>query len=177
MFNLCSQSPVLREIEVRVPGHTTVQSRMQFRDLLSVWVCEWHGRVCYQMQVHVSDAQWGQTILKRQTLEQRKVYYRAMQGEWVAHASKTLNSLKGFSKAFLKARWGRGVVGCCKPLGVGILCSRSCPHRSGHNVPVNLQQDKCYSLFCNFLPLYEWKSVIPLKVRGLRMGYPIYFRL
>ena len=44
-------------------------------------------------------------------------------------------------------------------------------------VPVNLQQDKCYSLFCNFLSLYEWKNVTLLKVRALRMGYHIYFRL
>ena len=44
-----------------------------------------------------------------------------------------------------------------------ILCSYSYPHRSGHNVPVNFQQDDCYSLFCNFLSLYQWKSVIPLK--------------
>ena len=50
-------------------------------------------------------------------------------------------------------------------------------HIALHNVPVNLQQDKCYSLFCNFLSLYEWKSIIPLKVRALRMGYPVYFRL
>ena len=27
--------------------------------------------------------------------------------------------------------------------------------RSGYNIPVNLQQDKCYSLFCCFLSLYE----------------------
>jgi len=41
-----------------------------------------------------------------------------------------------------------------------------CPHRSSHNVPVNLQQHKYYSLFCNFLSLYEGESVIliPLKV-------------
>ena len=31
-----------------------------------------------------------------------------------------------------------------------ILCFCSCPHRSGHDVPINLQQDKCYFLFCNF---------------------------
>ena len=71
----------------------------------------------------------------------------------VACAQKTPNSLKGFSRAFLKARWGRGVVSCCKLLGVGILCSCSCPCRSGHDVPVNLQQDKCYSPFSNFLSL------------------------
>ena len=64
---------------------------------------------------------------------------------------------------------------CCKSLG--ILCSYSCPLRSGHNVPVNLQHDKSYFLFCKFLSLYDCKSVIPLKVRALRMGYPVYFRL
>ena len=68
---------------------------------------------------------------------------------------KSPNSSKGFSKALLKARWGRGVVSC-KLLGVEILFSCSCLHRSGHSVPVNLQQNKCYSLFCKFLSLYEW---------------------
>ena len=34
----------------------------------------------------------------------------------------------------------------------------SCLGRSGHNVPINLQQDKYYSLFYNFLSLCEWKS-------------------
>ena len=90
---------------------------------------------------------------------------------------KNPNSPKGFNKASLKVRWERGLVSCCRLLGVGILCSGSCPRRSGHDVPVNLQQDKCYSLFCNFLSLNEWKSVTPLKVRALRKGYPVYFRL
>ena len=69
------------------------------------------------------------------------------------------------------------MVGCCKLLGVGIICSCGGPHKSDHDVPVNLQQDKCYSLFNNFLSLCEWKSVIPLKARALRMGYPLSFRL
>ena len=34
---------------------------------------------------------------------------------------------KGFSKAFLKARWGSDVVSCCRLLGVGIFCFYSCP--------------------------------------------------
>ena len=55
--------------------------------------------------------------------------------------------------------------------------SCSCSGGSGHNVPINFQQDNCYSLFCNFLSLYEWKHVIPLKVRALKMGSPVYFRL
>ena len=45
------------------------------------------------------------------TLEQRKVYCRAEQGKRVSCVQKTLNSLKGFSKAFLKANWGRGISG------------------------------------------------------------------
>ena len=48
------------------------------------------------------------------------------------------------------------MIGCCRLLGVEILCSGICPHTSGHAVPVNLQQDKYYSFFCNFLSLYEW---------------------
>ena len=69
------------------------------------------------------------------------------------------------------------MVGCCKLLGVGILCSCHCPPRLGRDVPVNLQPGTCYSLFCNFLSPQEWKSITPLKVRVLRMGYPEYFKL
>ena len=82
----------------------------------------------------------------------------------VSQSPKALSSPKVFSKALLQARWRRGLVACSKLLGFGILCSRSCPHRSGHDVPVNLQQDKCYSLCCNFLSVYKWKSIIPFKV-------------
>lgn len=49
--------------------------------------------------------------------------------------------------------------------------------RSGHEVPITFQQGKGYSLFCNFVSLCEWKSVIPVKDRALRMGDPVYFRL
>ena len=58
-----------------------------------------------------------------------------------------------------------------------LVCTVSCPWRSVHNVPINSQQDNCYFLFCKFLSPYKWKNVIPLKVRALRMGYPVYFRL
>ena len=47
----------------------------------------------------------------------------------------------------------------CKLHGTGILCSCSCPHKSGHYIPLNLQQGKCYSLFCSFVYLYECKCV------------------
>ena len=39
---------------------------------------------------------------------QRNIYLRAEQ-EGMAHVQKTLNFLKNFGKAFLKARWGRDV--------------------------------------------------------------------
>ena len=70
---------------------------------------------------------------------------------------------------------GGGVAGCCKLLGARILCFCSCSYRFGYNLAVNLQKNSCYLLFYNFL--YEWKSVTPLKVRALRMGYHAYFRL
>ena len=99
--------------------------------------------------------------LSHWSLEQRKVYCRAMQGELEYFVpppppAKTPNTSKDFSKALLKARWVRGVVSCCKLLGVGILCSCNCPCRLDHSVPVNFQQDKCYSPFFRFLSLYEW---------------------
>ena len=58
-------------------------------------------------------------------------------------------------------------MACWKLFSTGIFCSCSCPPWSDHNVPINFQQNKCYFLFCNFLSLYEWKSVIALKVRAL----------
>lgn len=77
---------------------------------------------------------------------------RLLQGRgtsWAACAPQSPDSLSGFSEA----RLVRGLISCCKVLGVGILCSCICPHRS--RCFVNLQQDKCYPLFCNFSFLYE----------------------
>ena len=71
------------------------------------------------------------------------------------------------------------MIDCCI-LGASIFCYGS-PWMSPHDLPINLQWDKCYSLFCNifffFKSLCELKSVIPLKVRALRMDHPVYFRL
>ena len=58
-------------------------------------------------------------------------------------------------------------MACWKLLSTGMLCSCSSPPQPGRNVPINFQQNKCYSLFCNFLSLYEWKRVIALKLRAL----------
>ena len=69
----------------------------------------------------------------------------------VAHVLKTPKTPKAFQQNILKDQVKKGcVVGFCKLLGVGILCSYSCLCGSCHNVPINLQLDKCYSLFCNF---------------------------
>ena len=66
-----------------------------------------------------------------------------------------------------KGKVGGGIVGCCKLLSAGILPSCSCPHRSGHDDPVNQQQDKC---FCN---LYFYMNKL-LNIRTLRIGYSVY---
>lgn len=69
------------------------------------------------------------------------------------------------------------VVADFKLLGTGILCSYSCSCSSGHNVLINLQQNKSYSLFCK---LFWMKSVIHLKVKPkqfLRMGYLAIMRI
>ena len=81
------------------------------------------------------------------------------------------------NSGFFCTKRGRSVAGCRKLLVAGILCSCSCPCRCGYNVPINLQQDNSYFLFCKFLCLYKWKSAISLKVRAPRMAYPVHFRL
>ena len=90
------------------------------------------------MQVHVPDAQGTLTILQCQSLRQRKVYCRANQeGGWLMPRD-IPNSLKGFSKApffffFFQHSTFKGPV---REEHGWLL------HRSGHDVPANLQQDK-----------------------------------
>lgn len=42
---MCLQSSVLKEVEDRGPGHTGVQSRVQFRALVMSEACKWPGSV------------------------------------------------------------------------------------------------------------------------------------
>ena len=87
-------------------------------------------------------------------------------------------SCQSQNSAFLYTERGEGVAGCCTLLCFRSLYSCSCSGRSSPDVSLNLQQSKCYSLFCNILSVHEWgKVVLPLKVRALRMGCPVYFRL
>ena len=51
------------------------------------------------------------------------------------------------------------MAGCCKLLGARILCSCSCSHWSGHNVPVNFQQDKCHSVFLLQIFMSIWMAM------------------
>ena len=41
---------------------------------------------------------------------------------------------------------------------------------SGHSVPVNLQQDKCYALSCNFLSPYGMGTCYTFKGQSLENG-------
>ena len=138
--------------------------------------CRWWTN-CYLTQVHVPEAQWGQTN-RNDGVWNKESLVAGTQGKCgLTHTHTQIpNSPKSFSKALFKARW-RSVVGSCKLLGAGTLCSGIYPGRSGHDVPVDLQEDKYDSPFCKFLSLYEWGNVIPLKIRALRMGYLVNFRL
>ena len=62
------------------------------------------------------------------------------------------------------------MVGCCKLLGVGSFFLAAVHTGQVTDVPVNLQQDKGHSLFCNFLSVCECESVRRLKVNALRMA-------
>lgn len=50
-------------------------------------------------------------------------------------------------------------------------------HVSQVTIFLLISNKSCYSLFCNFVSLYERTSVLLLTVISLRMAYPVYFRL
>ena len=68
---------------------------------------------------------------KHQSLEQRKVYCRAKQGEWVAHAQNPWTPFRCWGKIFIGKIWGKGcrlcdflLIGCWWRGGAPrILCS------------------------------------------------------
>ena len=96
------------------------------------------------------NTQGGQTVLIHQHSEQRKVYCKALQGDWWLMPWKSPNSLKAFSKALLKAKRETGAGSCCNLLDVksfGLIAVRLGQVTVSCNVPVNLQQDQCYSVF------------------------------
>lgn len=128
--------------------------------LFTVWKCYW-------MQVLVLDPQWNQAILKLWSLDQRNVYYRECEETGALcppPKTKALNTLRDFSKTYLTARW-RGEVGYCQLLGAGRLW----PSRSGHDVPIYLQQNKM--LFsANFLISVLMEKCYTLEAQSLENG-------
>ena len=110
---------------------------------------------------------------KHLSLEQRKIYCRALQGDGFLVPNKTPNSWMGSSKALLKARRWRAVVSCCRLLGLGIKKTKTDFVLAAVHIGqitiflLNVQQDKYYSLFCNFLYLYEWTLKGPSREKRL----------
>lgn len=69
------------------------------------------------------------------------------------------------------------MTNCCELLGEAVPCSCSCPHSSGHNGPINLQQDNCcISVLQLFISTWmeKWGT---FKSQSLGNGSHIYFRL
>ena len=92
--------------------------------------------------------------------------------QWVTHARKSPELPEGFQQGIFK--------GNVRQRHGGLLPTTWCRNgvflqlalfKSVHHVSVNLQQDKCCSLFCNFLSPYEGKSVTyTLKGQSLKTG-------
>ena len=75
--------------------------------------------------------------------KEQQLYSKSQQTEKMVDQYPRKPSYLSQSSGFFYSKRGRSVVGCCELLGSRILSPRS-----GHNVPINLQQDRCYSLFC-----------------------------
>ena len=78
---------------------------------------------------------------------------------WVTSCPTNPKLPKGLQESILKPKWERGLVGCCRLLVLKSFVLAAFHLRSGHSVLINLQQDECYSLICNFLSLNGWKTL------------------
>ena len=137
---------------IRAPAsESKIQPEPSQQSSTSDTACALNSDTLVAKQVRVLYAPWSHTTWNGRVWSRED----RIAGLWrrqVLPAQKSPNSWKGFCKALLKARWGRGMVSYHRLTGLGILASCSCcPRRSVHFVPVNLQQDKGYCLFCNFL--------------------------
>ena len=113
------------------PLHDGVTRSELFKKPLSAG---WNSRInfiacsslCYwTTEVQVSDTQWGQTMLKHCSLEDRFIARpcKLMSG---SRSKKPQNYWKLSSKPFEKQkRWGRDEVSCCKSPGLDPLFLRS----------------------------------------------------
>ena len=105
------------------------------------------------MSICAPSAQWDQTIPRCWSLEQRKVYFRVMHREWVAHSSQSPKLPEEFQQTILKGKLE--VVGYCKLQCIGILCSYSLPCRSGQDVLVSLwKKQMLFSVLQFFISLW-----------------------
>ena len=68
---------------------------------------------------------------------------------------------EGFQQRTSKVQMRAGVAGCCQPLGIGILCSRSCPCGSGHDVPINLNNSNVILYSATFYLYVNGKVLYP----------------
>ena len=93
--------------------------------------------------VCVPNTQWGQTNQNVEVWSRERFTAEPCKETGDLCHPNIPNSPNQNYKTFLKAQWGRGMVGCCKLIAAEILCSFSCPQRSGHEFPVTLQQDTC----------------------------------
>ena len=84
---------------------------------------------------------------------------------------------EGFQQRTFKGQMRAGHGRLLHLLGIGILCSCSCPCRSGHDVPINLNNSNVILYSATFYRYVNGKVLYPLKVRALRKGYPVYFKL
>ena len=86
----------------------------------------------------------------------------------MVYAQENIELLGGFQQSLFKALCGKGVVSCYRLLAVGsFVLAAVCIGQV--KISVNLQENKCYSLFCNFLSTYEWALI------GLCLGNSLLF--
>ena len=130
---------------------------------------------CYWMQVCVPNAQWGQTKTSEFGAEKGLSQGHANHG--VCSCPQSPKLAEGFQENIFKGKGEGGALLVDADFLVQESFVLVAVHvgRSGHSVPVNLQQDKCYSLFCNWL--YKWKSVVcTLKGQSFENGLSYIFR-
>ena len=105
---------------------------------------------CYRVQAHMAcwpinrpinrEMRWG---------KEQGLYSESQQTKSVVDSCPKEPSYPSQNSGSFHAKKGGGVVPRCKLLGGEILLA-AIHCRAGCNVPINLQQDKCYSLSCNF---------------------------
>ena len=151
----------------------------------SIFFCVFHQK-CYQMPIFCAQCtlrpnntemlKFGAGKISLKSHTRRSVAYTCPLPPPTSTPSlpqKSPQFLKGFQQSTFKGKVTKGHGQLLQTSYLGFLCSCICPCRSGHDIPINLQQDKCCSLFCKFLSLYEWT------LGGLtpEIRLPVYFML